>query len=41
MPLHGGHEPMRLIDLANVLPDPWRTAREQEERERRELDQEC
>jgi hypothetical protein len=36
MPLHGRHQPMRLIDLADVLPDPWRTAREQEERERRE-----
>jgi hypothetical protein len=36
MPLHGGHAPMRLIDLADVLPDPWRLAREQEERERRE-----
>jgi hypothetical protein len=30
-PLHGGHPPMRLIDLGNVL-----VAREQEERERRE-----
>ena len=36
MPLHGGHHPMRLVDLADVLPDPWRTAREQAERERRE-----
>lgn len=36
MPLRGGHEPMRLIDLAYVLPDPWKSAREQEERERRE-----
>jgi hypothetical protein len=36
MPLHGGYGPMRLIDLADVLPDPWKTAREQEERERRE-----
>jgi hypothetical protein len=27
---------MRLIDLADVLPDPWRVAREQDERERRE-----
>ena len=40
MPLHGGHGPMRLIDLADVLPDPWRLAREQGEREHRELDQE-
>jgi hypothetical protein len=31
---------MRLIDLADVLPDPWRLAREQGEREHRELDQE-
>ena len=23
MPLHGGHPPMRLIDLGDVLPDPW------------------
>ena len=37
MPLHGGHGPMRLIDLDDVLPDPWRTARQQDERERREL----
>lgn len=38
MPLHGGHRPMRLIDLDNVLPDPWRTARKREraEQERRE-----
>lgn len=36
MPLHGCHEPMRLIHLGDVLPDPWRLAREQEERERRE-----
>jgi len=36
MPLHGGHGPMRLIDLADVLPDPWRLAREQEEREHRD-----
>jgi hypothetical protein len=36
MPLHGGHDPMRLIDLGDVLPDPWRVAREQEERERQE-----
>ena len=31
MPLHGGHPPMRLIDLGNVLPDPWRTEREYDE----------
>lgn len=36
MPLHGRHAPMRLIDLADVLPDPWKAARAQEERERRE-----
>jgi hypothetical protein len=34
MPLHGGHSPMRLIDLADVFPDPWRAARDQDERER-------
>jgi Replication-relaxation len=39
MPLHGGHDPMRLIDLDNVLPDPWHAAREEDERKRRE--QEC
>jgi len=37
MPLHEGHRSMLLIDLDDVLPDPWRTAREQEQRERREL----
>jgi hypothetical protein len=36
MTLHGGHGPMRLIDLDEVLPDPWRTARAREEQERRE-----
>jgi hypothetical protein len=36
MPLHSRHGPMRLIDLGDVLPDPWRIAREQYERERRE-----
>ena len=35
-PLHGGHGPMRLIDLDNVLPDPWRIQREHDGRERRE-----
>lgn len=35
MPLRGGHGQMRLIDLGTVLPDPWRLAREQDERERR------
>jgi hypothetical protein len=33
MPLHGGHEAMRLIDLGDVLPDPWRAARKPEEHE--------
>jgi len=45
MPLHGGHGPTRLIGLDDVLPDPWRAARaederrerERQERERREL----
>jgi hypothetical protein len=46
MPLHGRHGPMRLIDLGDVLPDPWRTEREQHQRERREqgrreMDEEC
>jgi hypothetical protein len=36
MPLHGRYGPMRLIGLGDVLPDPWRQAREQAERERRE-----
>lgn len=36
MQLHGGHRPMRLIDLGDVLRDPWRVQREQHERERRE-----
>jgi DNA-binding CsgD family transcriptional regulator len=40
MPLHGRHPPMRLIDLSDALPDPWRTEREQHKHERRELDQE-
>ena len=35
MPLHGGHGPMRLIDLDDVLPDPWRVAREQDESKHR------
>ncbi len=35
MALHGTHSPMRLIDLTDVLPGPWRLAREQDERERR------
>lgn len=38
MALHGGHQTMRLIDLADVLPDPWRTANGQHRRERREMD---
>ena len=29
IPLHGGHAPMLLIDLGDVLPDPWRTERAQ------------
>jgi hypothetical protein len=33
-PLHGGYEAMRLIDLGDVLPDPWRTAQQQNERKR-------
>jgi hypothetical protein len=33
MPLHGGHGPMRLIDLGDVLPDPWQAARENAERQ--------
>jgi hypothetical protein len=36
MPLHGGHPPMRLIDLADVLPDPWRVGREQHGQQERE-----
>jgi hypothetical protein len=40
-PLHGGHAPRRLIELGHVLPDPWRTERDQNEREPRELDPEC
>ena len=36
MTLHGGHGPMRLIDLDTVLPDPWRQARAREEQERRD-----
>jgi hypothetical protein len=38
LPLHGSHEAMRLIDLADVLPDPWRLAHEHDERERREYE---
>lgn len=36
MPLHGGHGPMRLIGLDDVLPDPWRVARAEDERRERE-----
>ncbi len=36
MPLHGGHGPMRLIGLDDVLPDPWRAARAEDERRERE-----
>ena len=38
MPLHGGHAPMRLIDLGGVLPDPWRTEPEHDEQDPHELD---
>jgi hypothetical protein len=38
LPLHGGHAPMRLIDLGDVLPDPWRTEREYDEQDQHELD---
>jgi DNA-binding CsgD family transcriptional regulator len=42
LPLQGGDTPMRLIDLGDALPDPWRTAeREQREQEDREMDEEC
>jgi hypothetical protein len=40
MLLHGGHDPMRLIDLTDVLPDPWRLAHDQHKRQRREMDPE-
>jgi hypothetical protein len=36
MTLHCGHGPMRLIDLDDVLPDPWRAARAEDERRERE-----
>jgi len=37
MPLRGwAGRPMRLIELDQVLPDPWRQARERDERERQE-----
>ena len=35
LPLHGGHAPMRLIHLGDVLPDPWRTEPEHDEEGRR------
>ena len=38
MPLHGGHAPMRLINLGGVLPDPWRTEPEHDEQHQHELD---
>jgi hypothetical protein len=38
LPLHGGHPSMRLIDLADVLPDPSRTQREYDEQDQHELD---
>lgn len=34
----GGHAPMRLIDLGDVLPDPWRTEPEHDEQDQHELD---
>lgn len=41
MPLRGwAARPMRLIELDAVLPDPWRQARERDERERRQRDRE-
>jgi hypothetical protein len=41
MPLRGwAGRPMRLIELDAVLPDPWRQARERDERERRQRDRE-
>ena len=40
MTLHGGHGPMRLIDLDDVLPDPWRVAHADDERRRREQQRE-
>ena len=36
MPPQGSCGPMRLIDLADMLPDPWRLALEQTGRPRRE-----
>jgi Replication-relaxation len=37
LPLRGwAGRPMRLIELDQVLPDPWRQARERDERERQE-----
>jgi hypothetical protein len=39
MPMHGGHGSMRLIELDDVLPDPWRVARAQDHRECREREQ--
>ena len=38
LPLHGGHPPMQLIDLGNVLPDPWRTEPEHDEQDQHEPD---
>jgi hypothetical protein len=38
LPLHGGHLPMRLIDLGDVLPDPWSTEPEHDEQDQHELD---
>jgi DNA-binding CsgD family transcriptional regulator len=38
LPLHGGYAPMRLIDLDDVLPDPWRTEPEHHEQDQHELD---
>jgi hypothetical protein len=36
MPLHGGSGPIRLIDLDDVLPDPWRVARTRDAQEGRD-----
>ena len=38
LPLLGGHAPLRLIDLGDVLPDPWRTEPEHDEQDQHGLD---
>jgi Replication-relaxation len=38
LPLYGGRAPMRLIDLGDVLPDPWRTEPEHDQQDQHELD---